>query len=128
MDYSKTEFPQEMKEKKRAIIPSLIFGWILLIAGVILIGWTLRSSYDIFTAKSSLPEFFEMPGEEIVAKESALTVEEQMQAMLKEQLKGVLPADAMIKLLNLTVWSLLAFILIMGGGQVSGLGIKLIKK
>lgn len=129
MDYSKTELPlAEDRGKKRGEAPSYIVGWILLIAGVILIGWTLWSSYDIFTAKSSLPEFFEMPKEEIVLGGTALTAEDQMGAILKEQLGNILPADMITKLLNLTVWSLLAFILIMGGSQVSGLGIKLIKK
>ena len=105
-----------------------IIGWILLIAGVALIGWTLWSSYNIFTAKSGLPEFFEMPEEEITVGEGALTVEVQLEEMIKEQLEGILPVDVIIKLLNLTVWSLLAFILIFGGSQVSGLGIRLIRK
>jgi len=107
---------------------SKIVGWILLLAGVLLIAWTLWSSYGIFTAKSSPPEFFEMPQEEITVTESALTPEAQMQAMLQEQLAGLLPVDMIIKLLNLTVWSLLTFILIFGSSQVAGLGIKLIKK
>jgi hypothetical protein len=106
---------------------SRIIGWILLIAGVFLIGWTLWSSYGIFTAKADLPEFFEMQ-EEAAVKEGSLTAEAQIEEMVREQLEGILPANAITRLLNLTVWSLLAFILIMGGSQVSGLGIRLIKK
>jgi hypothetical protein len=106
---------------------SRIVGWILLIAGILLIGWTLWSSYGIFTAKADLPEFFEMQ-EEAAVKEEPLTAEAQMEEMVREQLEGILPTDAITKLLNLTVWSLLAFILIMGGSQVSGLGIRLVRK
>jgi len=106
---------------------SKIVGWILLAGGVLLIGWTLWSSYNIFTAKSSLPEFFEMPKEEAALSGGALTAEAQMEKMLREQLEGILPVDAITKLLNLTVWSLLAFILIFGASQISGLGIRLVK-
>jgi hypothetical protein len=48
--------------------------------------------------------------------------------MIGEQLKGMVPLDSLPKLLNLAVWSMLAFILIFGGAQIASLGIKLIKK
>lgn len=106
-----------------------IAGLIVFLAGLGLIGWTLFSSYNIFTAKSSLPEFFEMPkGEISIQKEDNQDAQAQLQKMIGEQLKGFLPVDAMTKILNLTVWSILAFILIFGGSQISNLGIKLIKK
>lgn len=38
-----------------------ILGFLLLIAGVILIGWTLINSYNIFTGKIPAPEIFAMP-------------------------------------------------------------------
>ena len=105
-----------------------LVGWILLIAGVILISWTLMSSYNIFTAKAELPEFFPSPKEEIaIKKEAGQDIQVQMEQMIREQLQGILPFDAVTKILNLTVWSMLAFILIFGGSQISGLGIKLIK-
>lgn len=107
---------------------SKIAGWALLIVGIVIIGWTLISSYNIFTAKAELPEFFETPEEEIVTeKEGIQDIQAQMEKMVQEQLKGFLPADAITRLFNLAVWSMLAFILIFGGTQVSGLGIKLIK-
>jgi len=108
---------------------SKIAGWALLIVGIVIIGWTLISSYNIFTAKAELPEFFETPEEEVtVQKQGTQDIQAQMEQMIAEQLKGVLPVDSIIKLLNLTVWSILAFILIFGGSQISSLGIKLIKK
>lgn len=107
---------------------SKVFGWFLLIAGVILIGWTLRSSYDIYTGKALAPEFFAMTEKEAVTQTGTLTVEEQMQALLKEQLSEILPEGTMTKMMNLIVWSFLAFILLSGGGQIAGLGIKLVRK
>jgi len=47
--------------------------------------------------------------------------------MLGEQLKGLLPTDMLPKISNLAIWSILAWILIFGGGQISSLGIKLLK-
>ena len=106
-----------------------IFGWVLLIAGIILIGWTLLSTYNIFTAKTAAPEIFKIAEEkEILPKGGALDIQAQMEKMIGEQLKGILPVDALSKLLNLIVWSILAGILIFGGSQISSLGIKLIKK
>jgi len=104
-------------------------GWILLIAGIIVIGWTLLFSYNIFTAKETVPEFFKTQKEEIVSpKAGTQDIQAQLQKMIGEQMKEILPVDSITKLLNLVVWSMLAFILIFGGSQISSLGIKLIKK
>lgn len=111
-----------------------IFGWALLVVGVVIIIWTLYSTYNIFTGKVAMPEIFKMPVEEKtpLTKEGAQSLEAQLEEKMKEaiseQLKGFLPVDALPKMLNLIVWSMLAFILIFGGSQLSSLGIKLIKK
>ncbi len=119
----------EAKVKKRTETSSQIAGWTLLIVGIIIIVWTLISSYNIFTAKAAAPQFFEMPKEEVsIQKGDTQDIQAQLQKMIGEQLKGFLPADAITKILNLTVWSMLAFLLITGGSQIAGLGIKLIKK
>lgn len=103
-------------------------GWFILITGLIIIGWTLLSSYNIFTAKAAAPEFFEMPKEEVSQGGEAQDLEAQFEKMIGEQIKGLIPLDSLPTLLNLAIWSMLAFILIFGGSQISGLGIKLIKK
>ncbi len=101
-------------------------------AGLLMIVWTLYSSYNIFTGKTVPPEFFEMSVKKEVSlpggETGAQGVQAQLQKMIEEQLQGILPTDSLPKLLNLAVWSMLAFILIFGGSQVSSLGIKLIKK
>ena len=105
-----------------------IFGWVLLLAGVLIIVWTLYSSYNIFTAKAAMPEIFEM-GEEkaLPQKGGAQDLQAQMEEMIGEQLQGLLPTDTIPKMLNLAVWAMLAGILIFGGAQISNLGIKLMK-
>ncbi|MDO8424458.1 MAG: hypothetical protein Q7S70_00780 [bacterium] len=112
---------------------SKIFGWILLIAGVIIIGWTLVLSYNVFTGKTAAPTIFEVPKTVVKAtapKDSINSLEDvqgQLQTMLGDQLKGLLPAETVPKILNLTIWGMLAWVLFMGGNQLAGLGIKLIK-
>lgn len=107
-----------------------IFGWFLLLAGIIIIFWALYSSYNIFTAKTTAPEIFKTAEKEEVLsqKEGILDIQAQMEEMIGEQLKGILPVDSIPKLLNLIAWSIFAGILIFGGAQISSLGIKLIKR
>jgi len=113
---------------------SKVVGWILLIAGLLVIGWTLMTSYSIFTGEIEVPQVFKTPSQDAVSQKEGGTMsleeqlQEQMQTAIGEQLQGILPADSIVTMLNLAVWSMLAFILLFGGGQIAGLGIKLIKK
>lgn len=110
-----------------------VIGWILLLAGAALIGWILLSSYNIFTGKTEAPIIFKAETEEKSALSETKNlsiqaeIQKEMEKMIGEQLKGLLPFDTLPRLLNLTVWTMLAWILIFGGAQISGLGIKLIK-
>ena len=110
-------------------------GWILLIIGLAIIFWCLYSSFNIFTAKSSPPQIFKIEEKEpltpLTKEKTPVTqkeLQEEMEKIIGEQLKGLLPAETLPKLLNLISWSIFAGILIFGGGKISSLGIKLIKK
>jgi len=112
-----------------------IIGWITFLAGISIIVFALYSSYNIFTGKNPVPEFFQFEKKEtqtpITQKGKIPTgpeeIQQQLGTMIGEQLKGLLPEDFLPKILNLIVWSMLAGILIFGGSQISGLGIKLLK-
>ena len=113
-----------------------ILGWLLLIAGIVIISWSLYSSYNIFTGKSSAPEVFKLEQEE---KESISTdffkgslggqkdIQEDMKKMVEEQIRDMIPTEFLSKLFNLISWSILAGLLILGGSRLAGLGIKLIR-
>ena len=111
-----------------------IFGWIILVTGLVIIFWVFHSSYNIFTAKAEAPEIFksEIKEESTATKGKIPTTPEEIQAemekMVGEQLKGILPAEAIPNLLNLVAWSIFAGISILAGSQISNLGIKLIRK
>lgn len=94
-------------------------GIILLFGGIVIILYSLYSSYNIFTAKKEAPVIFNAPKQP--------EVQDQLQKALGEQLNGILPADSIPGLFNLVSWSIFASILTFGGAQISGLGIKLIK-
>ena len=112
-----------------------IFGWVLLAFGLAIIIWALYSSYNIFTGRSPVPEFFKIekmatqasPSQKGRLPISPEALQQEIGKMIGEQLKGILPLDTLPKILNLFVWSTLAWILIFGGGQISSLGIKLLK-
>ncbi len=104
-----------------------IIGIILLILGIIIIIWTLISSYNIFTGKTEAPILIDIEHDESLSLTEE-EVQEDMERIIEDQISGMIPFDAFPLLLNLVAWSILAFILIFGGTQLSGLGIKLLKK
>lgn len=108
-----------------------IFGWVILLIGIIIIGWSLYSSYNIFTGRAPLPEIFKFtPQKEEIPEEVSLKPEEiqkQIELLIKQQLEKLIPRDFIAKILNLISWSILAVIFFFGGSKISELGIKLIK-
>jgi hypothetical protein len=107
-----------------------IFGWTLLIVGLVIIFWTLYSCYNVFTGKEKAPEIFKIESKKTPTqiKTKIPTPEEEMKKLIIEELKEMLPVDVFSKLLNLISQSILAGIFIFGGSQISQIGIKLIKK
>ncbi len=106
----------------------IIIGWFLLAIGVAIIFYSLFSSYNIFTGKAAVPDVFSATGGKTTAQNETGTFGGlDVQKMIGDQLKGLLPNDAITKTLNLAVWGVLAWILIMAGGQIAGIGIKLLK-
>jgi len=115
-----------------------IFGGILLVIGIFIILWGLYSSYSIFKGNAVLPQVFradELITEEPIGEESkddslGLTpeeIQENMEEAVGDQLAKMFPPGIFLKLLNLISWSIFAWILIMGGGKIAFLGIKMLK-
>ena len=59
--------------------------------------------------------------------EQKAQAESAIKDQISGQLKEIIPEEFILKLLNLSSWSLVVFILIFAGGKISGLGIKLMK-
>jgi len=105
-----------------------IIGWVLLIIGLVVISWGIFSSYQIFSGKTEAPEIFKASTEEnLTLEDQDYGIEETIEKMMGDKVEEMLPADFLPRLLNLTAWSVFAFILFFGGAQISGLGIKLMR-
>jgi len=99
--------------------------------GLAVIFWTLWQSYNIFTAKVSAPLVFkgqpQQKSSPVRSLETSQQIQEQLEEAIQKQINEILPLDALNKILNLLSWSILAGILIFGSGQISHLGIKMIR-
>ena len=102
-------------------------GWILLFLGIFIILWTLYSSFNIFSAKKEVPAVFKLEKKSLPKKE-VISPQVDIEKMIREQLESFFPSEFLPKILNLLAWSVFAGILIFGGSQIAGLGIKLLKR
>jgi len=97
---------------------------------LVLIVFILYQSYNIFTGKSLAPSVFKIQVIKKAQTNSNLDIQQQIQQQINEavgqQITGILPIGEINKLLDLISWSILAGILIFGGGQIASLGIRLI--
>jgi len=103
-----------------------LLGYILLIAGLVLIAWAVWQSYNIFTAKTEAPLVFKTPS----FQESSLDsqdIQTQINQVVQNQLMQIFSPAALTKIFNLIAWSIMALILIWAGGAIAGIGVKLIK-
>lgn len=113
-----------------------ILGFALLAGGVGIILYSLYASFTFFTGSATPPEIFATNaassgtggnGAQDLSLNSLQNLGSQLPKLLEGQLQGLLPAGLIPRMLNLTVWSIFAGILMLGGGQIAGLGIKLLK-
>jgi hypothetical protein len=104
-----------------------ILGIILIITGLGIFYWDISTSYSYYTAKEKFPQIFVQPVPS-VTKQSATgsTVQDQMNALvsqqLNDQLKNLLPANAITDTLNASIWSLFAMLLLYATGKAVGMG------
>ena len=109
-----------------------IFGWVLLVIGVLIITWGIWTSFEIFTTQRPVYEIFKLSTTQDVSlkkEEGSIETEtqEQIQQIIKEQFQEIFPPEFLIKLLNLMSWSIFAIILFMGGEKLAVIGIRLLK-
>jgi len=99
-------------------------GYTLLAIGLVITFWTLYQSYTIFTDKASAPMIFKT---QVVEQKSKVNNQLDLKQQIEQRISELLPLDILPKMLNLLAWLMLAIILILGGGQIAALGIKMIK-
>lgn len=110
-----------------------IFGWIILIIGILIIVWGIWTSYQIFTGEIPVYEVFtaETGKDTSLAKDKInlnLPIEQQMQEIIKDQIGQILPQETLFKFFNLSAWWIFMMILMLGGGKLAIIGINLLKE
>ena len=108
-----------------------IGGFALVFLGLSIIGFTLFASFQIFTGKTNPPQVFSFETKQQVLspknKDISLeNLQQQADLLIQDQIKNIIPQDTVAKTLNFTAWSFLAGLLMLGGSQIAGLGVKLI--
>ena len=115
------------------MILNKIIGYVLLVAGLALIVFTVFQSYNFFTGKASSPVIFKVSSFQSVSQENVGSqdlqsqIQIQLQNSVEQQISKVLPPEILPKIFNLVAWSFFAFILIFSGSIIAGIGVKLIK-
>ena len=110
-----------------------ILAWVMLSIAIILIFYALYSSYFIFMGKRLPPEIFKAQEKQVTDQATGKTmgfqaqIQQQIQGIMASQIQGMIPADSLPKLLNLSSWSIFIFILLSAATRIFGLGIKLFK-
>ncbi len=109
-----------------------IFGWIILIIGILIIVWGIWTSYQIFTGQMPIYEIFTSETIEGTSLTEGkinlnLPIEQQMQQIIKDQISQMLPQELMFKFFNLGAWWIFMMILMLGGGKLASIGINLLK-
>ena len=107
--------------------PERALGFLLLLVGLSVIGYTLFISFQMFSNKVMPPQLFSEEQASAPLKAGANDLQGQIEGAIGDQLKAFIPSSAIPRILNLLAWSILASLLMFGGGQVAGLGIKLLK-
>jgi hypothetical protein len=102
-----------------------IIGWLVFFLGISIIVFTIYSTYNIFIGKSAAPQIISFNVKEM--QEDISRNSSEIEQIISQQLSSILPLDSLPLILNLVVWTIGAGILIFGGAQIAGLGIKLIK-
>ena len=109
-----------------------IVGWILIFLGVTIILYSLYSCFNIFTARTLAPKLFsislnqnKLENNKVDSKQGS---QEQMQEVIRGQLKEIIPSDYFPRFFNLISWSIAMGIFIFGGAQIANLGTRLVKK
>jgi len=117
----------------------MIAGWVLVAAGLAVIGVAINASYRYFTAKAEFPAVFEISAknpasdlpaqaeiENLSPEEAQNYLQNQIQYSVNRALVDMLPDDAIAKMLNILSWSIFSAFLIFAGGKISWLGMQLL--
>lgn len=111
----------------------VIIGWVLVFAGLAVIGQAVNSSYQYFSAKADFPAIIKTANtvepvesriKDSLAMDADAAQKQQMQQSLNLALGNILPTESVTETLNAIIWSIFATFLVFSGGKITSLGIQ----
>lgn len=118
-----------------------ICGWLLVVAGLALIIYSVRTSYGYFTGEGQFPALVETVAKSADPAGTADTannvdladpkaVQEMMQVQVQNSVDktigSMIPDGSIVKMLNAAIWSVFATFLVYAGAKISEIGVKLL--
>jgi hypothetical protein len=116
-------------------------AWLIVIAGLSVIAWTIFSSCSFFTGQKSFPQVFRPVASEEIQEdaqkktaiilpkdttEAQVFLQSQAQQLAAESISKLFPAESVFQFLNMTSWIAFASFLVFAGAQIAGIGVKLL--
>lgn len=103
-----------------------IIGWFLIVLGIVVIIWSISSTYYNFTGQSEFPQMFE-DSQNVNQEKASGSIEDQIGSIVGEQIKNMLPSGTLPKMLNMVSWTMFVTFLVFAGSKMAGLGINLLR-
>ena len=108
-----------------------ILGLVLLFSGLIIILYSLYSSYNIFSGKAKAPEIFKIEKKETALEKTGntpqISLENEVRKLVGQQVENMIPSEFISQILNMISWSIFIGILVLIGGKISAIGIGLLR-
>jgi len=108
-----------------------IFGVVLIAIGLILLYYDISSSYYYFNAEKEFPQVFAEPVKQQASPTGAsgsTDLQDQMSAIMGEQMGKLIPENTVTGLLNVSSWILFATFLVYAAGKIIAIGSDFLKK
>ena len=105
-----------------------ILGTILIFIGLAMFYWDITTSYYYFTAQQEFPQVFIQATSDVQENKalSGSAIQNQMNAIvgdqINQQISKLVPGNTITEMLNASVWSIFATLLIYAGAKIIGIG------
>ncbi|MFA5080087.1 MAG: hypothetical protein WC472_00475 [Candidatus Paceibacterota bacterium] len=113
-----------------------ILGWGLVIIGLMFIFGDIFVSYNYFTGKDKFPEIFKAAtssnnnstkttttsGNNDIQQQLQTQVNESINNSIRDQISQIIPSGSIMTMLNISTWSIFAFLILSAGVKIVNLG------
>jgi hypothetical protein len=103
-----------------------ILGWILIILGLFIVLGSIYSTYLNFTGQRDFPQIFTVQEDE-VAPQTSGGPEDQINGMIGEYIKEIIPQGTITQMLNMFAWIMFAVFLVYSGSKLVSMGAVLLR-